>query len=68
MRALLAVIAVAILAGCASTSTGNTATVYDRKYNAYQATRQSESDFVGAGAKAGELAKAKPSWYVRGHP
>lgn len=69
MRALLAAIAATFLASCASTPTGDTVTRYDHKYNqAYVVKQQADSEFVGTGAKAGDPAKAKPSWYVRGHP
>lgn len=67
MRVLLAAIAVLLLAGCASTTTGPTARVYDRKYNqTYSVSVQPESEFVGTGAKSGE--STKPSWYLHGHP
>jgi len=74
MRTILAAIAVTFLASCATTSTGDTAragdttTVYHHKYHQfYTVKKQPEKEFVGAGAKASESAKAK-QWIRHGNP
>lgn len=67
MRALLlSLVAVSVLAACASAPVNSGATTYDRKYNMI-AQPKAEPDFVGTGATV-KPAKSQPSWYKFGHP
>lgn len=69
MRALLLAIAATVVAGCATTSTGERTAVYDRKYNQFSFVRKApQSDFVGTGAAGRQADTPPPSWYLRNHP
>ena len=69
MRAFLAAVAAIIVAGCATAPAGEKVAVYDHKYNVTRyADRSQQSDFVGTSSASQTTGKAKPGWYVFGHP
>ena len=68
MRAFLAAITAVVVAGCATSPTGDRVAVYDHKYNVTRyVDRSAQSDFVGTSSKSPSRGK-NPSWYAFGHP